>query len=110
VEQGTTEELLEGPRHPYTRALLSVVPEAGGHEPQLLSGEAPDPTRIPAGCRFHPRCPVVASGEAGRLGIEGRCRGEDLGLDPVPDGAPGSGHVAACHAVGAARLTPAGGE
>jgi oligopeptide/dipeptide ABC transporter ATP-binding protein len=110
VERGTTEELLEDPRHPYTRALLSVVLEAGHREPQLLAGEAPDPTRIPAGCRFHPRCPVVASGEASRLGIEERCRGEDLGLEPVPDGAPGSGHVAACHAVGAARLAPAGGE
>jgi oligopeptide/dipeptide ABC transporter ATP-binding protein len=110
VEQGTTEELLEDPRHPYTRALLSVVLEAGHREPQLLAGEAPDPTRIPAGCRFHPRCPVVASGEASRLGIEERCRGEDLGLEPVPDGAPGSGHVAACHAVGAARLAPTGGE
>jgi oligopeptide/dipeptide ABC transporter ATP-binding protein len=110
VERGTTEELLEDPRHPYTRALLSVVLEAGHREPQLLAGEAPDPTRIPAGCRFHPRCPVVASGEASRLGIEERCRGEDLGLEPVPGGAPGSGHVAACHAVGAARLAPAGGE
>jgi oligopeptide/dipeptide ABC transporter ATP-binding protein len=108
VEQGTTEELLEEPRHPYTRALLSVVPEAGHREPQILAGEAPDPTRIPAGCRFHPRCPVVASGEAERLGIEGRCRGEDLGLAPVPGGAPG--HVAACHAVHAARLAPAAGD
>ena len=49
-------------------------------EPQILTGEAPDPTRIPTGCRFHPRCPLVASGEAERLGIEARCRGEDLGL------------------------------
>ena len=79
VEQGTTEELLAAPRHPYTRALLSVVPEARHVEPQILAGEAPDPTRIPAGCRFHPRCPLVASGEAARLGIEERCRGEDLG-------------------------------
>jgi oligopeptide/dipeptide ABC transporter ATP-binding protein len=99
VEEGTTEELLEEPRHPYTRALLSVVPEAEGRAAQILAGEAPDPARIPPGCRFHPRCPVVASGEAERLGIEGRCRGEDLGLEPVPDAAPGSAHVAACHAV-----------
>ena len=68
-------------------------------EPQILTGEAPDPTRIPAGCRFHPRCPLVASGEAERLGIEQRCRGEDLALAPVPGAAPGSAHVAACHAV-----------
>jgi peptide/nickel transport system ATP-binding protein len=64
VEQGTTEELRADPRHPYTRALLSVVPEAGNLEPQILGGEAPDPTRVPAGCRFHPRCPLYESGEA----------------------------------------------
>ena len=99
VEQGTTEELLGDPRHPYTRALLSVVPESHHMTPQILTGEAPDPTRIPAGCRFHPRCPVVASGEAERLGIEDRCRGTDLGLAPVAGAADGSAHRAACHAV-----------
>jgi oligopeptide/dipeptide ABC transporter ATP-binding protein len=99
VEHGTTEELLSSPRHPYTRALLSVVPEAAHREAQILVGEAPDPTRIPPGCRFHPRCPVVASGEAERMGIAAKCRGEDLGLRPVPLAAPGSAHVAACHAV-----------
>ena len=76
VELGTTEELLGDPQHPYTRALLSVVPEIEHMEPQILTGEPPDPTRIPAGCRFHPRCPLVASGEAERLGIEERCRGD----------------------------------
>ncbi len=74
VEQGTTEELLDDPRHPYTRALLSVVPEVERMEPQILQGEAPDPTRIPSGCRFHPRCPLVAAGEAERLGIEAALR------------------------------------
>jgi peptide/nickel transport system ATP-binding protein len=95
VEEGPTEELLTQAHHPYTRALLSVVPEIAHTEPQILTGEAPDPTRIPAGCRFHPRCPLVASGEAARLGIEDRCRGEDLALAPVP----GSNQVVACHAV-----------
>jgi oligopeptide/dipeptide ABC transporter ATP-binding protein len=104
VEQGPTEELLTAPRHPYTRALLSVVPEVAQVEPQILRGEAPDPTRIPTGCRFHPRCPVVASGEAARLGIEDRCRGEDVPLAPVPDAAPGSEQVVACHAVAPAPL------
>jgi oligopeptide/dipeptide ABC transporter ATP-binding protein len=103
VEQGPTEELLTRPRHPYTRALLSVVPEIAQVEPQILTGEAPDPTRIPAGCRFHPRCPLVASGEAARLGIEGRCRGEDVALAPVD----GSTQLAACHAV--ADAVPAAG-
>jgi oligopeptide/dipeptide ABC transporter ATP-binding protein len=102
VEQGTTEELLAHPRHPYTRALLSVVPEAHHMEAQILTGEAPDPTRVPGGCRFHPRCPLVASGEAARLGLEERCRGEDLALAPVPGAAAGSVHSAACHAITAA--------
>ena len=94
VEEGPAEELLSHPRHPYTRALLSVVPEVEEMEQLILQGEAPDPTRIPEGCRFHPRCPLVASGEAARLGIEDRCRSQDLGLDDVaPD------HRAACHAL-----------
>ncbi len=101
VEQGTTEEVLTAPRHPYTRALLSVVPEVAHAEPQILSGEAPDPTRIPSGCRFHPRCPLVTSGEAARLGIEERCRGEDLALAPAPD-APDL--LVACHAVAGATV------
>ena len=94
VEEGPAEELLSHPRHPYTRALLSVVPEVEEMEQQILQGEAPDPTRIPSGCRFHPRCPLVASGEAARLGIEERCRSEDLALvDVAPE------HRAACHAL-----------
>lgn len=97
VEEGPAEELLENPRHPYTRALLSVVPETREMEQQILQGEAPDPTRIPAGCRFHPRCPLVASGEAARIGIEERCRSEDLGLAAVVGSS--AGHVAACHAL-----------
>ncbi len=92
VEQGPTEELLADPTHPYTRALLSVVPEMVRMEQVVLAGEPPDPTRIPGGCRFHPRCPVVASGEAARLGIEDLCRGSDL-----PVLAPTLEHVAACH-------------
>jgi peptide/nickel transport system ATP-binding protein len=94
VEEGPAEELLSNPRHPYTRALLSVVPEVEEMEQQILQGEAPDPTRIPTGCRFHPRCPLVASGESERLGILARCEGEDVALHEV---APQ--HVAACHAL-----------
>jgi oligopeptide/dipeptide ABC transporter ATP-binding protein len=92
VEIGPAEDVLLHPRHPYTKSLLNVVPEAGGIDRPILLGEPPDPTRIPPGCRFHPRCPVVASGEAASLGIEERCRGEDLGLEEL---APG--HLAACY-------------
>ncbi|MDE3720006.1 ABC transporter ATP-binding protein [Nocardiopsis sp. N85] len=92
VELGTVEEVLSGPRHPYTRALLSVLPEAGG-EPVVLSGEPPDPKRVPPGCRFHPRCPVLASGEAARAGVADRCRTVDP--DILPGGA--GAHVTACH-------------
>ncbi|MFD0804104.1 ABC transporter ATP-binding protein, partial [Streptomonospora algeriensis] len=59
VETGTVEEVLAAPRHPYTRALLSVLPESGAGEQQILAGEPPDPARIPGGCRFHARCPVL---------------------------------------------------
>jgi peptide/nickel transport system ATP-binding protein len=97
VEEGPAEDLLEKPRHPYTRALLSVVPETEEMEQQILQGEAPDPTAVPGGCRFHPRCPLVGSGEAERLGVADRCRTEDLGLQQVRDGE--AGHVAACHAL-----------
>jgi oligopeptide/dipeptide ABC transporter ATP-binding protein len=58
VEQGPVEDVLMRPRHPYTQALISVVPDAHReHLPSLIPGEPPDPTNIPSGCRFHPRCP-----------------------------------------------------
>jgi oligopeptide/dipeptide ABC transporter ATP-binding protein len=97
VELGTTEEMLSTPRHPYTKALLSVVPEHERIEQQILVGEAPDPRRVPAGCRFHPRCPLIASGEAERLGILDRCRTVDPSLEAVA-GADAD-QRAACHAV-----------
>jgi oligopeptide/dipeptide ABC transporter ATP-binding protein len=94
VEIGVAEDVLIAPLHPYTRALLDVVPEAGreGGVKPILTGEPPDPTKIAPGCRFHPRCPVVASGRAATLGIEEKCRTEDLALvEHLPD------HFAACH-------------
>ncbi len=92
VEQGPTESLLSDPQHPYTKALLSVVPEMERLEQVVLTGEPPDPTKVPTGCRFHPRCPVVASGEAARLGIEDRCRTAALPVLPVS-----TDHTTACH-------------
>jgi peptide/nickel transport system ATP-binding protein len=58
VEQGSVEDILMRPRHPYTQALISVLPDVRREQlPALLPGEPPDPTAIPTGCRFHPRCP-----------------------------------------------------
>jgi oligopeptide/dipeptide ABC transporter ATP-binding protein len=62
VEEGTTQELISNPRHPYTKALISVVPTPDPDRKQertILKGERPDPSDIPSGCRFHPRCPVA---------------------------------------------------
>ncbi len=60
VEVGTVEEVLLRPRHPYTQALIAVLPDSGSKS-TLLAGEPPDPTAIPSGCRFHPRCALRAS-------------------------------------------------
>ena len=62
VEEGPTEELVANPLHPYTKALISVVPLPDPdrkHERTILRGERPDPSDVPSGCRFHPRCPVA---------------------------------------------------
>ncbi len=74
VEVGPTEDVLASPQHPYTRALLSVVPEIDEIDPIVLEGETPDPAHVPPGCRFHPRCPALLTGEAAAAGIDGACR------------------------------------
>jgi len=59
VELGTTEQVLQHPRHPYTKALLESVltpdPSLGLPDPQL-GNQFPNPLDPPSGCRFHPRC------------------------------------------------------
>ena len=62
VERGTTEEIFDSPKHPYTRALLSAVPKMDpqtGVEKIRLEGDVPSPINRPSGCYFHPRCPEV---------------------------------------------------
>ena len=62
VEIGTTEEIFSDPKHPYTKALLSSVPQLNGDkrkESVALQGELPSPENLPQGCRFHTRCPYV---------------------------------------------------
>jgi oligopeptide/dipeptide ABC transporter ATP-binding protein len=69
VEEAGTRELFADPKHPYTRALLRAMPEAGddgrGKRLRALPGNAPDPVVPPSGCRFHPRCPDVFAPCAG---------------------------------------------
>ena len=65
VEVAPSGELFRKPRHPYTTALLSAVPQVRaqgsnrGHGRLVLSGDVPSPRNPPAGCPFHPRCPQV---------------------------------------------------
>jgi oligopeptide/dipeptide ABC transporter ATP-binding protein len=88
VELGSAADIVGNPQHPYTKALLSVVPKRDPRDrqaAQILTGETPDPVDVPAGCRFHPRCPVAVD----------RCRVEDPQLrEPA---AANAGQLAACH-------------
>jgi peptide/nickel transport system ATP-binding protein len=104
VESGPTEQVLTDPEHPYTHALLSVVPEIERIEPVVLRGEIPDPTRIPAGCRFHPRCPALADGSAEAAGVADACRGSALPVLPADP----AGHHVACHLAAARAAGTAG--
>jgi len=86
VEQAPKERLFASPHHPYTQALIAAVPLP---EPQrrrartLLQGDPPSPFAVPAGCRFHTRCPLAAE----------ICRKVEPALAPLADG-----HRVACHA------------
>ncbi|MCL6557675.1 MAG: ABC transporter ATP-binding protein [Firmicutes bacterium] len=85
VEVGRTNEIFSRPLHPYTKALLAAEPDPK-REPKkrklLLKGEVPDPSFLPTGCRFHPRCPY----------FEPQC----AEVEPVLVDA-GGGHWVACH-------------
>ena len=81
---------------------MSVLPESP-IEPIVLTGEPPDPTRIPPGCRFHPRCPDFASGAAASAGVAERCTGVAL---PVLPAAGGHEELVSCH-LARARLADA---
>lgn len=85
VETGITKDIIDNPSHPYTKALVSVVPvpETGvKRERLLLTGEIPSPIDIPTGCRFHTRCPFAKD----------KCSVEEPELKTMPDG-----RQVACH-------------
>jgi oligopeptide/dipeptide ABC transporter ATP-binding protein len=85
VELTSTRALFANPLHPYTEALLSAVPvpDPAVHRKRLiLAGDVPSPIELPAGCRFHTRCPYAVD----------RCRKEEPMLKEVTPA-----HFVACH-------------
>jgi oligopeptide/dipeptide ABC transporter ATP-binding protein len=103
MELGTSQEVINDPRHPYTRALVSVMPTPEPPQPGLrarrviLAGETPDAGNIPPGCRFHPRCPL-----AEQAGIMARCRTEEPPLIDL-----GGGRTSACWLAESGKPLPA---
>ncbi|MGA2246030.1 MAG: dipeptide ABC transporter ATP-binding protein [Verrucomicrobiota bacterium] len=88
VEQAAARDILRAPRHPYTQALISAVPEVDQDTRRqriILPGDVPSPIHPPGGCPFHPRCPIA----------ESRCQTEVPALEEsVP------AHATACHLAG----------
>src|SRR5690349_15803289 len=88
VDPAPTDELFTNPRHPYTRGLLQAVPRlTPGRASQAVAvqGDPPSPIRVPSGCRFHPRCPIMQ---------RPICVDDDPRLTAPSEG---MAHVAACH-------------
>jgi peptide/nickel transport system ATP-binding protein len=83
VESAPTRQLWASPRHPYTRALMDAVPDQSRRRHAApIKGDLPSPQDVPAGCRFHPRCPLATD----------ICRSVEPALEDT-----GAGHSAACH-------------
>src|SRR5919199_5256022 len=83
VERVAVGDLFADPQHPYTVGLLGSIPKLAGEEPRLatIEGAVPNPTALPSGCKFHPRCPFAVD----------RCRREEPVLMAVKPG-----HLSAC--------------
>jgi len=80
VETGEVHDLFARPQHPYTAGLLAAMPQrhAGIGELASIPGRVPPPDRMPAGCRFHPRCPFAEAP---------RCTTEPIAVTALPGGA-----------------------
>ena len=93
VEEGRTADVIRNPRHPYTAHLVSSLPRIGDvTQKRGLTGAPPNLAAPPAGCRFHPRCPLAMD----------ICRAEQPPMVDV-----GSGHRVACWATAAPPSTVA---
>jgi oligopeptide/dipeptide ABC transporter ATP-binding protein len=90
AEIADVDTLYRDPRHPYTVALLSAIPDPNPRirkKRLILAGDIPSPAAPPSGCRFHTRCWLRE-----RLGNPERCETEDPALRPI-----GGDHLVACH-------------
>jgi len=97
VEIGDKRQVYAAPHHPYTQALLSAVPRPDPDAPRrriVLEGDVPSPTRVPPGCSFHTRCPLVQS----------VCRVERPALRDVAPGQKAACHFAVPNPIGVASL------
>jgi oligopeptide/dipeptide ABC transporter ATP-binding protein len=104
VEIGTRDKVFGDPEHPYTEALLSAIPVADPERERdhtRLKGELPSPLDPPAGCHFHPRCPLAVDGvcdvEVPELLAPPTAEPSEVGSPGDPVQAVSSGHLAACH-------------
>ena len=110
VEQAPSETLYKNPKHPYTVALLSAIPEPDPRPTRkriILTGEVPSPANPPTGCHFHPRCPLTrqcatqaSTADTTEIGVNGvQVRVIRKCVTDVPELAEKDGdpnHVAAC--------------
>ena len=76
VENGSTNEIFQNPKHPYTKSLLESIPDIEIRKAfQLITGDVPSPLNPPTGCHFHPRCPIFLN-ESDDSQLSHKCKKE----------------------------------
>jgi oligopeptide transport system ATP-binding protein len=86
VEFASVEEIFANPQHPYTKALISAVPQINPEDRTnrvVLTGDIPSPASQPTGCHFHPRCPIAQK----------QCSETEPQLRTITK----AGHLVSCH-------------